>query len=97
MNDTIEVFRNVFEPIALLIRDGLFENEKDALKCLVLEQAASKIRQFDLKISEIFGVYRALIYFRWSSWTRPLRFRQASWLNAGSLDHFASMDSFWSL
>jgi hypothetical protein len=53
MNDTVEVSRDVFEPIALLLRDGLFENEKDALKCLVLEQAASKIHQFDLKIAEM--------------------------------------------
>ena len=40
VNDTVEVSRDVFEPIAMLVREGLFENEKDALKCLVLDQAA---------------------------------------------------------
>lgn len=53
MNDIIEVSRDVFEPIAMLVREGLFKTEKDALKCLVLDQAASKIRHFDLKISEM--------------------------------------------
>jgi hypothetical protein len=37
----------------MLVREGLFKNEKDALKCLVLDQAASKMRQFDFKISEM--------------------------------------------
>ena len=53
MNDTVEVSRDVFEPIAMLVREGLFKNEKDALKCLVLDQAALKIRHFDLMISEM--------------------------------------------
>lgn len=53
MNDTVEVSRDAFEPIATLVREGLFRSEKDALKCLVLDQAASKMRQFDFKISEM--------------------------------------------
>lgn len=53
MNDTVEVSRDAFEPIAALVREGLFRSEKDALKCLVLDQAASKMRQFDFKISEM--------------------------------------------
>ena len=61
MNDIVEVSRDVFEPIAMLVREGLFKNEKDALKCLVLDQAASKICQFDFKISEmVYHVVRAV-------------------------------------
>jgi hypothetical protein len=58
MNDRVEVSRDVFEPIALLVREGLFKNEKDALKSLVLDQAASKIRHFDFKISEMHAKYK---------------------------------------
>jgi hypothetical protein len=58
MSDTVEVSRDVFEPITLLVKDGLFKNEKEALKSLVLDQAASKIRQFDAKISEMHAKYR---------------------------------------
>ena len=43
MSDTVEVSRDAFEPIALLVKEGLFKNEKDALKSLVLDQASSKI------------------------------------------------------
>ena len=53
MSDTVEVSRDVFEPIALLVKEGLFKNEKEALKSLVLDQAASKIHNFDTKISEM--------------------------------------------
>ena len=58
MNDTVEISRDVFEPITMLVREGLFKNEKDALKCLVLDQAASKIRHFDFKISEMCAKYK---------------------------------------
>ncbi|HNX40718.1 MAG TPA: hypothetical protein PKK11_09050 [Methanothrix sp.] len=57
MNDTIEVSRDVFEPLVMLVREGLFKNEKEALKFLVLDQAASKIHNFDLKISEMRAKY----------------------------------------
>jgi hypothetical protein len=59
MSDTVEVSRDAFEPIALLVKEGLFKNEKDALKSLVLDQAASKIRHFDTKISEMQAKYKA--------------------------------------
>ena len=32
MSDTIEVSRDVFEPIADLVKIGLFKDEKEALK-----------------------------------------------------------------
>jgi len=57
MSDTVEVSRNVFEPIAMLVRDGLFKDEKDALKSLVLDQAAMKIRHFDSLIEEMRAKY----------------------------------------
>jgi hypothetical protein len=58
MSDNVEVSKDVFEPIALLVKDGLFKNEKDALKSLVLDQAASKICHFDSKISEMHAKYK---------------------------------------
>lgn len=58
MSDTVEVSRDAFEPIALLVKEGLFKNEKDALKSLVLDQAASKIRHFDAKILEMQAKYK---------------------------------------
>ncbi len=53
MSYTIEVSRDVFEPITELVKLGLFKDEKEALKTLVLDQAASKIRYFDSKILEM--------------------------------------------
>jgi hypothetical protein len=58
MTDTIEVSRDVFEPIIELVKLGLFKDEKDALKNLVLDQAASKIRYFDSKIQEMKSKYK---------------------------------------
>jgi hypothetical protein len=51
------VSREVFEPISTLVRDGLFKDEKAALRSLVLDQAASKIRHFDSLIEEIRAKY----------------------------------------
>jgi hypothetical protein len=50
MGDTIEVSRDAFEPITELVKLGLFKDEKEALKNLVLDQAAAKIRHFDSKM-----------------------------------------------
>jgi len=58
MSDTVEVSRDAFEPIAMLVRDGLFKSEKDALKSLVMDQAASKIRHFESKIEEMRAKYK---------------------------------------
>jgi|GEM_PF-292981 len=57
MSETVEVSREVFEPISMLVRDGLFKDEKDALRSLVLDQAASKIRHFDSLIEEMRAKY----------------------------------------
>ena len=58
MSDTIEVSRDAFEPITELVKLGLFKDEKEALKNLVLDQAASKIRYFDSKIQEMMSKYK---------------------------------------
>ncbi|VVB67354.1 Uncharacterised protein [uncultured archaeon] len=58
MGDTIEVSRDAFEPIAELVKLGLFKDEKEALKNLVLDQAAAKIRHFDSKISQMRSKYK---------------------------------------
>lgn len=57
MSDTIEVSRDVFEPIADLVKIGLFKDEKEALKNLVLDQARAKIHHFDSKILEMRSKY----------------------------------------
>jgi len=57
MSDTIEVSRDVFEPIADLVKIGLFKDEKEALKNLVLDQARAKIHHFDSKILEMKSKY----------------------------------------
>lgn len=58
MGDTIEVSRDAFEPITELVRLGLFKDEKEALKNLVLDQAAAKVRCFDSKITEMRSKYK---------------------------------------
>ena len=58
MGDTIEVSRDVFEPITDLVKLGLFKDEKEALKNLVLDQAGAKIRYFDSKILEMRSKYK---------------------------------------
>lgn len=57
MSETVEVSREGFEPISILVRDGLFKDEKDALRSLVLDQAASKVRHFDTLIEEMRAKY----------------------------------------
>lgn len=57
MGDTIEVSRDVFEPISELVKLGLYKDEKDALRSLVLERATEKIRYFDARISEMRSRY----------------------------------------
>ena len=58
MGDTIEVSREAFEPIIDLVELGLFKDEKEALRNLVLDQAAAKVRYFDSKISEMRSIYK---------------------------------------
>jgi hypothetical protein len=58
MGDTIEVSRDAFEPITDLVKLGLFKDEKEALKNLVLDQASAKIRYFDSKISKMRSKYK---------------------------------------
>jgi hypothetical protein len=57
MSDIIEVSRDVFEPITDLVKIGLFKDEKEALKNLVLDQARAKIHHFDSKILEMKSKY----------------------------------------
>ncbi len=58
MGDTIEVSREAFEPIIDLVKLGLFKDEKEALRNLVLDQAVAKVRYFDSKISEMRSIYK---------------------------------------
>lgn len=57
MSDTIEVSRDVFEPLTDLVKIGLFKDEKEALKNLVLDQARAKIQHLDSKILEMKSKY----------------------------------------
>ncbi len=58
MGDTIEISRDAFEPITDLVKLGLFKDEKEALKNLVLDQAAAKVCYFDSKILEMRSKYK---------------------------------------
>ncbi len=57
MSDTIEVSRDVFEPLTDLVKIGLFKDEKEALKNLVLDQARAKIHHLDSEILEMRSKY----------------------------------------
>lgn len=57
MSDTIEVSSDAFEPITELVKLGLYKDEKEALKNLVLDHAAAKVRCFDSKIQEMRSKY----------------------------------------
>lgn len=58
MSDTIEVSRDAFEPIADLVKLGLFKDEKEALKNLVLDQARAKVCCFDSEIQKMRSKYK---------------------------------------
>ena len=58
MSDTIEVSRDVFEPITDLVKIGLFKDEREALKNLVLDQAAAKVRYFSYNIFDMISKYK---------------------------------------
>lgn len=58
MVDYVKVPKETFEPIAELVRIGLFRDEKDALRGLIREQAKNKIRFYGKKISEMERKYK---------------------------------------
>ncbi|MCK4736706.1 MAG: hypothetical protein KAT65_29900 [Methanophagales archaeon] len=58
MENYVKVSRDVFAPIAELVRIGLFRDEKDALAGIIREQARNKIWYYEGKISELERRYR---------------------------------------
>jgi len=58
MADYVKVPKEAFEPIAELVRIGLFRDEKDALRGIIREQAKDKIRFYRKKISEMGRKYK---------------------------------------
>ncbi len=96
MGDTIEVSRDAFEPIAELVKLGLFKDEKEALKNLVLDQAAAKIRYFDSKISEMRSKYK----MSFNDFKRRIEERQGDevfeeWDDFIIWDSYESAKSYW--
>lgn len=59
MEDYIKVSREVFAPIAELVKICLFRDEKDALAGIIREQARNKIWYYGGKISELKRRYKA--------------------------------------
>ena len=53
MENYVKVSKDVFAPIAELVRIGLFRDEKDAIVGIIREQARNKIRYYEGKISEL--------------------------------------------
>jgi len=96
MGDNIEVSRDAFEPIAELVKLGLFKDEKEALKNLVLDQAAAKIRHFDSKISEMRSKYK----MSFNDFKRRIEERQGDenfeeWDDFIIGDSYESAKSYW--
>jgi len=96
MGDTIEVSRDAFEPITELVKLGLFKDEKEALKNLVLDQAAAKIRHFDSKISKMRSKYK----MSFNDFKRRIEERQGDevfeeWDNFIIWDSYESAKSYW--
>jgi len=50
MEEYVKVSKEVFAPIAELVRIGLFKDEKDALAGIIQEQARNKISYYRKKI-----------------------------------------------
>ena len=58
MENYINVSKEVFAPVAELVKIGLFRDEKDALAGIIREQARNKIWCYGGKISELKRRYR---------------------------------------
>lgn len=53
MGDYVKVPKEMFEPLAELVRIGLFRDEKDALRGIIREQAKNKIYYYEKEINEM--------------------------------------------
>jgi hypothetical protein len=58
MADYVKVPKEAFEPIAELVRIGLFRDEKDALRGIIREQTKNKIQFYRKKISGMERKYK---------------------------------------
>ncbi len=58
MEGYVKVSKEVFAPIAELVKIGLFRDEKDALVEIIREQARNKIQYYGRKISELKRKYK---------------------------------------
>lgn len=54
----LKVAREVFEPIAHLVKVGLYRDEEDALKRIVHEHSINKIQKYKKKIKEMEQKYK---------------------------------------
>ena len=58
MGDYVKVPKEMFEPLAELVRIGLFRDEKDALTGIIREQVKNKIYYYEKKINEMKKKYK---------------------------------------
>jgi hypothetical protein len=59
MDEYVKISKEVFAPLAELVRIGLFKDEKDALRSILLEHAGYKIAQCKreiVKLEKKYGV-----------------------------------------
>jgi len=53
VEDYVKVSKEVFTPLAELVRIGLFKDEKDALREIILEQAGHKIAHYKHEVGKL--------------------------------------------
>lgn len=53
VDDYVKVSKEVFAPLAELVRIGLFKDEKDALRSIILEQAGDKIAHYKHEVGKL--------------------------------------------
>jgi len=58
MGDYVKAPKEMFEPLAELVRIGLFRDEKDALTGIIREQVKNKIYYYEKKINEMKKKYK---------------------------------------
>ena len=77
MGDYVKVPKEMFEPLAELVRIGLFRDEKDTHRGIIREQAKSKIYYYEKEINEMKRKYLRNEwgdFIQWESYEEALRY-----------------------
>jgi hypothetical protein len=57
VDEYVKVSKEVFAPLGELVKIGLFKDEKDALKSIILEQAGAKIAHYKHEVGKLKSKY----------------------------------------